>query len=858
MAERDELWKKPELQAVLRELGGDAPLDVVLDTLLETRDRFQTITEYATNLLAVTDLDGLIRYVSPSCQPILGFTTQELQGRNLYLGVHPDDVPSAMRAYAQLRDEVGAQLQSRFRYRHKDGSWRTLEVAAKSRYDHKGQYIAVVSGRDVTEREESRAALLESQRRLDRALEASDLGMWEWDVDSGQFHIDERCARNMGYEPGALDLTFEKLSGIAHPDDALRVARATEAHLKGETPTLDYQGRVLTQAGGWTWVHSRGRAIRDADGVPWRVTGTIKNVDAERAMEQRLAQADSQMQLLLEATDEGIIGLDREGVVSFVNPAATRLLGMQAAQLLGHNFDEQVRHTAEDGTDLIGHDSRIVQCLLKGERFLGANELFWRDATGAVAVEYSVSPLFDDGRPAGAVLIFRDVTEKRRMAQQLQHQALHDPLTGLINRRGFEKQLAQLLATARGQSRQHALCYIDLDHFKLVNDTCGHAAGDELLRQLPQVLQPLVRKNDTLARLGGDEFALLLEDCPLEQAGRIAESVRDCIRDFRFVWQYRTFTIGASIGVVGVNAASQGLVAVLGGADAACYVAKDQGPNHVHVSYPHDIAIIRRRGEMRWVARIKTALEEDQFRLHYMSIASLTEDAPPRHHELLLRLADPKGELILPGAFLPAAERYQLMPQIDHWVIDHALRFLGGRVAVTPGLAGHRFGINLSGESLRDARLLDFIQQALARYAVPPSMIYFEFTETAAIANLRTAGEFMHGLRRMGCQLALDDFGSGMSSFTYLKHLPVDFLKIDGSFIKDLVKSSVDQAIVRAVQAVGLQMGITTVAEYVENEQIRTALRAMGIGYAQGYAIGRPAPLEEFQLPGDAALAQTA
>ncbi|HUR39616.1 MAG TPA: EAL domain-containing protein [Verrucomicrobiae bacterium] len=848
MSDKDDLLERPELQAILRELGEGAPLGAVLDLLLETRDRFQTITEYAANLLAVTNMDGAIRYVSPSCLPILGFTPKELHDRNLYLGVHPDDLPEAMAAYQRLRDEVGAQIQARFRYRHKTGEYRRLEVTAKSRFDHRGDYIAVVSGRDVTEREASREALQESQSRLDRALEATGLGMWEWEVDSGRFHIDERCARALGYELHEIEPTYETLTAIVHPDDALRVARATEAHLRGETEHIDYDCRILTRQKSWTWVRTRGKAIRDAAGVPWRVTGTCRNTEAERAMEQRLAQADSQMELLMEATDEGVIGLDREGVVTFVNPAATRLLGVPSEHLLGSNFDEKVRHTAEDGTDLIGHDSPIVHCLLEGQRYLGANELFWRDAQSAVPVEYSVSPLIEDGRPAGAVLIFRDVAEKRALAQQLQHQALHDPLTGLINRRGFEKKLSQLLQSARGQNRDHALCYLDLDHFKLVNDTCGHAAGDELLRQLPQVLQPVLRKSDTLARLGGDEFALLLEDCQLDQAARVAEAARDAIRDFRFVWQYRTFTIGASVGVVGINAASQGLVSVLGAADAACYVAKDQGPNHVHVSYPHDLAIIRRRGEMRWVARIKTALEENRFCLHYMSIASLDGVSEARHHELLLRLVDAKGDVILPGTFLPAAERYQLMPQIDHWVIDHALRFLGEALRQAPELAQHRFGINLSGESLRDTQLLGKIQQLLTNHQVPPSMVYFELTETAAIANLGAAVEFMRGLKATGCQLALDDFGSGMSSFAYLKHLPVDFLKIDGSFIKDIVDNPVDQAIVRAVQAVGTQMGITTIAEYVETPAIREALRAMGLHYAQGYAIAPPADLADFPL----------
>ena len=566
--------------------------------------------------------------------------------------------------------------------------------------------------------------------RLERVLEASGLGLWELDVETGDFHVDGRCARNLGYAPGQLHASWDTGVAIIHPDDAIRVSRIFEAHLRGETETLAYETRMLTHARTWTWVAGRGRLVRGADGQPTHVSGTLKNIDAQRATEETLAQAN----LRLEA-----------------------------------------------------------------------------------------------------------------LAQQLRHQALHDPLTGVINRRGFEQRLAQLLRSAREHNRAHALCYLDLDHFKVVNDTCGHGAGDELLRQLPAVLQPRVRANDAIARLGGDEFAILLEDCTLDQAARIAASLRDTVREFRFAWQYRRFTLGASIGVVGINAASPGLVSVLSAADAACYVAKDLGPNQVHVSWPHDLAIVRRRGELRWVARLKTALDENRFRLHCMSIAPLG-GGPPTHHELLLRLADTAGEPILPGVFLPVAERYQLMPLIDHWVIAHAIEFLGRAAARVPQLRAHCFGINVSGESLRDAQLLAFVQEALARHRLPPSMIYFEFTETAAIANLGVAVEFMRGLRELGCRLALDDFGSGMSSFSYLKRLPVDFVKIDGGFIRDVVNNPVDQAIVRAVQAVGRQMGIATIAEYVESVAIRDYLHALGVCYGQGHAIAMPTPLEEFPL----------
>ncbi len=574
--------------------------------------------------------------------------------------------------------------------------------------------------------------LRDDQNRLERVLEASGLGLWELDVDSGDFHVDARCARNLGYDPARLQASWDTGVAIIHPDDAVRVSRIFEAHLRGDTPALAYETRMLTQDRSWTWVAGCGRLVRGPDGRPTHVSGTLKNIDAERG----------------------------------------------------------ARRT-----------------LLLAER------------------------------------------ERRRLARRLRHQALHDPLTGLANRRSFELALAALLRSARAEGRRHALCYLDLDHFKVVNDSCGHAAGDDLLRRLPALLAPQVRAGDTLARLGGDEFGILLQDCTLEQAARIAGALRDAIRDFRFAWQYRSFALGASIGVVEINAASQGAVSVLGAADAACYVAKDQGPNHVHSSGPHDLAIARRRGELRWVARLKVAIEESQFRLHFMSIAPLA-GGPPSHHELLLRLAGARGELVLPGVFLPAAERYQLMPLIDRWVIARAAARLGAAVARQPGLARQRFGINLSGESLRDPQLLEFVRDALARHALPASMLYFELTETAAVANLGVAAALMRGLRELGCTLALDDFGSGMSSFTYLKHLPVDLLKIDGSFIRDVLHNPVDQAIVRAVLAVGAQVGIPAVAEYVETGAIRDYLRAAGVHYGQGYAIARPAPLEEF--PGGA------
>ena len=428
-------------------------------------------------------------------------------------------------------------------------------------------------------------------------------------------------------------------------------------------------------------------------------------------------------------------------------------------------------------------------------------------------------------------------------------QALHDPLTGLINRRGFEARLSELLQSAKQRKAQHALCYLDLDHFKVVNDTCGHAAGDELLRQLPKVMHAHVRSRDVLARLGGDEFAILLEDCPLETAAEIAGKIRDSVRDYRFNWQFRSFRVGVSVGVTSITAESGGLVSVLGAADTACYVAKDHGPNNIHVSYPHDLAIIRRRGEMRWVARLKHALEENEFCFYCQPIVPADAGSEAyTSHELLLRLRSNKGEVIGPAAFLPAAERYQLMPTIDAWVVRNAMAFLGERRRRFPALDAHSFGINLSGDSIRDATLYDTIERAMREHDVPPRMVYFEITETAAIANIGAALDLMRRLKKLGCRMALDDFGSGMSSFSYLKNLPVDYLKIDGSFIRDILENPVDQSIVEAVNTVAQRMGLKTVAEFVENDAVRQCVRDIGVDYVQGYGIGGAVPLESLPV----------
>lgn len=551
-------------------------------------------------------------------------------------------------------------------------------------------------------------------------------------------------------------------------------------------------------------------------------------------------------EVTLHSIGDAVITTDGEARVEYMNPIAEQYSGWTTLEARGRPLREVfnivmgfTREPCQNPIERCLHEKRVVG--------LDDNTVLIHRNGREFAIEDSAAPIHDSsGNIVGAVMVFYDVSSGESHNHLLAHYATHDALTGLANRREFERRLTDMLVRAHGSEERHALCYMDLDQFKVVNDTCGHIVGDKLLRQLTYLLEQHIRDADTLARIGGDEFGLLLENCPLERAHAIAENIRKVVHKFRFVWEDKTFELGCSIGLVPITAESVSPADLLSEADAACYAAKDNGRNRVQIFEPGNIELARRHGEMQWIARLNQALDENRLHLYVQDIVPLDDDMP-MHREMLLRLEDEDGRIIPPGSFIPAAERYGLMATIDRWVIGHSFRWLASRLKSTS--ESTIYNINLSGVSVSDKdRLLDYIHEQQEMYHIPPQRVCFELTETAAVQNLAQAADLIVALKAEGFRFALDDFGSGLSSFMYLKTMPVDYLKINGSFVRDMEHNQVDYAMVQSINSIGHVMELQTIAEFVENENIMKLLRKIGIDYAQGYGISMPRPLQELDL----------
>ena len=586
------------------------------------------------------------------------------------------------------------------------------------------------------------------------------------------------------------------------------------------------------------------RVIRGDQSQITGYEGTITDITVRKRAELQLYEEKEKAQVTLQSIGDAVITTDADGRVEYLNPVAEELTGWDSQDASGRPIVEVFQVLSEATRQPI--DSPITRCLREGRMVEMTEPSLLVNRRGQeISMQDSAAPIRDrSGRLIGVVMVFHDVSQERRLQRALSYQATHDALTGLINRREFEHRLNETLLSSRAApDSRHAVLYLDLDQFKVVNDTCGHQAGDKLLKQITSVLQTRIRASDTLARLGGDEFGVLLLDCDSTTAQRIAEDLRQAIRDFRFVWQDRIMNIGVSIGLAEMKAEADTLSTIMSAADVACYAAKESGRNRVH-TYNEGRAPEHLR-EMQWVSRINLASEEDRFELYCQPIVPIRDGADTfRHFELLLRMRDETGGLVQPAEFIPAAERFNLMPALDRWVVRQACQGLAHKRTQGVSVAPYTLTINISTTSINDEQFLDYCVSEITNNELSTGALCFELTETTAMTSLAAATHFIRELRKRGCRFSLDDFGSGLSSFMYLKNLPVDYIKIDGNFVHNVAHDAIDRSMVEAIAQIGRTMGIATIAERVDSAEVLHHLADLGVQYAQGHFIASPQPIE--------------
>lgn len=810
--------RQGESEATLKSYYNSSP--VLMGTVELTED----------DILHVYDNPATCRFFRLEAESTAGRLASEL-------GVPPAAIREWMRHYRECQSQ-GKPVQ--FEYVHDTpGSPRWLSATvwligpAPS-----GRLRFCYVAEDITERKRAEAALRESEELLRFALNAASVGAWDWNILTNEVRWSENLGAIHGLAPGMFNGTFNGFLQDVHPDDREKVLQVITRAIEGSG---DYyvEYRHIRPDGSMSWMEGKGQVVYDNAHRPVRMIGVCMDITERKRVEEALFEEKERAQITLGSIGDGVITIDTTGRVASLNRVAEQLTGWRSTEAQGLPLPQVFKIISETTREPV--EDPLQRYLCEGKIIgLGHHTALIRRDGQELCIDDSAAPIRDRGGSiVGVVVVFRDVTEQRRLIQQVSYQATHDALTGLVNRPEFERRLELMLKHAKEQHQQHALCYLDLDQFKVVNDTCGHVVGDTLLRQLAALLKTRVRERDTLARLGGDEFGVLLGECSLDQALRIANQLRESIQNFRFAWENKLFSLGVSIGLIPITELSSDLPSILSAADSACYVAKEKGRNRVHVYQPGDNELEQRQGEMQWINRLHEALANDHFRLYFQPIVPIgqivSEDI---YGEILLRLLDQEGQIMLPGTFIPAAERYGQMQAIDRWVIRTVLH------SPARGFPPMRYAINVSGQSLGHEEFLNFVTEQLDQADIAPGQICFEITETAAIANLPAAMSFISTLKARGCSFALDDFGSGLSSFAYLKTMPVDYLKINGGFIKDMERDPMDRAMVEAIHRIGHVMGLKTIAESVEDKATLEVLRAIGVDYAQGSGIAQPRPLE--------------
>ena len=812
-------------------------------------DQLAMVGKLTTDAVLIIDPQGRLRWANPAFEQMTGLPLAQVQGSGMRAlsgfaeGAHPVAAVIArvlashapFHGEATLRDHAGNLL------------W--TEIEAQPFTDRRGRAAGfVVIQSNITERRATDEALRESRAFLDKTGRVAGVGGWKLDLQSQALAWSEQTRRIHEVPDDYVPQLDEAIA--FYPPGAEEKIRAAidEAIASGkgwdlELPFVTYRKRQL-------WVRAMGMV--EFDGAqPTRLIGAFQDISQRKFAEIALEENRELLRVTLHSIGDAVVTTDAFSLVTWLNPIAEMMTGWIAATAKGKHITEVLSLVNEETSHRVPNP---VLMALKENRIVGMapnTVLIARDGT-RYGIEDSAAPIHNAfGRVIGTVMVFHDVTAARLLTREMLHQARHDSLTGLPNRLEFEARLSRLLLHIQHSSESGAVMFIDLDHFKIVNDTCGHYAGDQLLCQLGALIKSCVRSHDTVARLGGDEFGLLLENCSVRNAERIAQKICDASDQFRFIANpEQAFRVGTSIGIVPIEVPWGVPDDVMRAADDSCYMAKESGRNRFHTWQSQDQAMRARIGESLLGARIEKALDERSFELYAQRIEAIAPavdaHAQGLHCEVLLRLRDADGKLLAPGTFLPVAERYQLSSRVDRWVVQEVfdrLSAMESSVALPDLLA-----INLSGQSISDRSFHEFITGLLDRASFNVRVLCFEITETAAVTNLVEATVFLDAMRQRGIRIALDDFGAGMSSFGYLKNFNVDFLKIDGQFVRGVTSDPLDLVSVRSFCDVARVLGIQTIAEYVEREEQRVILQELGVDFAQGFLLHQPEPLANLLL----------
>jgi diguanylate cyclase (GGDEF)-like protein/PAS domain S-box-containing protein len=843
-------------------------------------ETIQKLMDLGQDLAQATTLDGIFMYTNASWRAALGYSPAELVQQSFFdlLSVESQQVygqacqraqgvgtvPVAMTLIQKWGQPVN--LKGHLHWQAAvDGEepviWWIGQVDLRAAQPMASSY----SGFDAWE----------SEARFRAIFEQAGVGINQVDLATGQFLlVNQRFCEIVGYsEAELLQMTYRD---ITHPDDLELNATDMQRLVNGELASASVEKRYIHKDASLRWVKLTISILRDSQGHPRMDLGIVEDIcdrkqtevalaqqqqtletmitdrtaDLEReiqdriAIEQQLFQEKELAQVTLHSIGDGVITTDAQGRVQYLNPVAEKLTGWhgESAQnrwlsAVFQVVNETTRTPLANPVEQVVRDASIIT--------LEDHSLLLARNGHEYGIDCTAAPIHDrDRQIIGVVIVFRDVTQSRRLAQKVSWQATHDAMTGLVNRHQFEHDVDHALQEIQQRCSTHVLCYLDLDRFKIVNDLCGHQAGDELLRQIAAKIKRQVRASDIVARLGGDEFGILLKDCSLPQAQLIADALRSCIYSFQFVWEGKTFKVGMSIGLVPLDDVGHSFADVINAADAACYAAKDQGRNRIQVYQLSEVDLTQQQSARQWCLKLREALVHNQFCLYQQPITSTTLGSSLQHQEILVRLLDGQGQAILPGAFIPAAERYRLMAEIDQWVIQTLLshhqdnpRPLNARQQIRLSM------LNLASGSIYDDSFCQWLIGELARVPALARQLCFEISETTASQDLHQVSQFVQSLKQLGCRVALDNFGSGVSCFKFLQVLPIDYLKIDGRLVQDIAENPATYAIVEAINHVAHTIGVETIAETVSTPNLQKRLRQIGVDYMQGYGVARPQPL---------------